>query len=370
MNTQLSLEAESMSDSHMNPADNDNLGPVAELRSERAALSNSHFDAANSVTLFRNNVRSTEALADKNAAKQNSTQEEGDWVPEAKQKLIQSPWAFPVAVVRAFQTLPESRQAAILHRWPHFNFIVSNLTTSFTAKIPDLDPKPVMAILIANPGGPTGDIIRLMEKRYANMLVQCARSAFESFTPRVLREAESIDRKRKSTIKKLKIHNKAIGNENATIPKDPTDDVMEYAKLIAYYEKYWNAGVPQTLYSMGNDHDHFYYSTNPKNPLGRKMHMGRLMCPGFIRHSRSGARGGDHSFVADIDEILQGIHDQIVNYPENPYFKPAKITPNITAVTRGLNFSNLENMFNKTLPELRVGMSLWSATLWTGIGKY
>lgn len=273
------------------------------------------------------------------------------------------------AVLNHWRRKPEPIKKAILRMWPHFEGQMNRVAydPTFRPVHMDLDPRPIMAMAMYSPGKEAADLMRVLPEELINLYLLCSRREMVTALVSFKKEAEEV-RKHREAQRKWE-----------DLPHSPLDDAMAYYDLFLDSWRFWQAGKPDMLSDFRTDFDDTHFSHDPNRPLLRREHVPEWMCPKFMKKLQRSCRDnlrpdGPETFVAEMDVIIDGFKYYFATYGHNSTWLPPLLPewPIIDGQVRGLDFnvSAVGQVFNRTMPLLRVIMNLFGITMYTDTVVY
>ncbi|KAK7416818.1 hypothetical protein QQZ08_011869 [Neonectria magnoliae] len=265
-----------------------------------------------------------------------------------------SPWTLPSHVVRAFDALPKDKQNAILSKWPVFEHFANTLSPNLAGKSVELDPRPSLAILLADPRAQAGIVINAMSDKYANLVLRCADYAI----------TELLDKTMQETIARSPSNKGHAATDNKD-SKDITLKRSQYYEVFKHYAVLWEDHTPMGLNRQpSTDDDSFPF----RGLNGLEAMKPEAVCKNVTGEAMA-KFGTPGSFVAEFDKIMASLNDQIVeDNDDNSFLKSMHLPGTFRTTTEHLDWNpeTLALVFDTSLPAVQVGLSYFALSLWVG----
>lgn len=254
--------------------------------------------------------------------------------------------AYPSAFVKAFLALPKEVQKSILKKWEGFEPYTKDLKTTWIPELHFLDPRPVQATIIQNPGDLAGDVVKVMPVEDANALLYCTDQALkrliEKDFPASLENTEK---------------NKALQKINDRLP---------FYRAIERFATFWRTHTPVGLNRSFTGDETFSHTvlgdvgkiTVIKTPLWTICDDVRLK--GVVEYHQK------QSYIPDFNAIFLSI-DNMIREDTNSFIAPLQIDESwVPLRTMNWGTKNLETVFGTSMPLVQLAMGYFAASLWTG----
>ncbi|KPM35839.1 hypothetical protein AK830_g10742 [Neonectria ditissima] len=266
----------------------------------------------------------------------------------------ESPWTLPSSASSAFDALAQDKQDAILDRWAAFERYANTLSSNLTGMPMELDPRPSMAILLADPREQAGIFISAMDTKFANLVLRCADHAISDLLAKMMQEVIG--------------GTPSNGTQRSKEGVDSRDIALkrsQYYEVFKHYGVLWKAHTPAGLTRQESTvRDSFpVRGTNGKLQVMKPDDI----CKEVTREAMAN-HGKPGSFVAGIDKTLLSLNQQIREDNDNSFLTSMHLPVTFKSTTAHLDWrpEALAEVFDTSLPTVQVGMTYFAVSLWAG----
>ncbi|KAH6976119.1 hypothetical protein BKA56DRAFT_674618 [Ilyonectria sp. MPI-CAGE-AT-0026] len=262
---------------------------------------------------------------------------------------------FTSLILKAYYSLSEAKQKAVLKSWPEFEPFTEYMPKIYYPDYYEIDPRPTLAILLADPRGRAGNAARAMDPKFANLILRCADKTIQDLMYKVLEE--SIDDKPSKEI--------PGSGDDVAIKR------LQYYEVLKHYAVLWHSHTPPGLDRALLDADSFRFQVKRGKKKGFEVLHSKDICRTVTEGALSNLKKHASSYMADYGDIM-GSLDQHMKSKENNSFVDALHLPDtLQELAQDLDWrpETLATLFESSWPELHVAMGYFVLSLWTGVGR-
>ncbi|KAH7140755.1 hypothetical protein EDB81DRAFT_857905 [Dactylonectria macrodidyma] len=274
---------------------------------------------------------------------------------------------YRASVIRAFRKLPAKKQLAVMAKWPDLKTHTEYI--HWTNEV-EFDPRPALAILLADPRGWAGRAVQAMDRRHAGLLLHCADAAVSSMLNKTMQE----------------ILDHAPGTDSSDPDramyesrKAMTTRRQEYYEVFKHYAVLWEHTTPAGLGRGDHGHETFSFEAQiniPEKPQNFTQEFQDVtvssndVCEAVNRGAISNV-GTKGSFVADFDTIMESLNQHMKSAKSNTMMNTMNLPLTLEPMTGHLDWApeTLPKIFKESSHAVQLGMSYVSLSLWLGIGR-
>ncbi|KAH7000282.1 hypothetical protein EDB80DRAFT_108552 [Ilyonectria destructans] len=265
---------------------------------------------------------------------------------------------FTSLILRAYYSLSEDKQKAVLKRWPDFEPFIDYLPKSLYPDYYELDPRPTLAILLADPRGRAGNAARAMDPKFANLIIRCADYAIQDLIYKVLKEGTD-DKPSK------KISDSGEGHDNVAMKR------LQYYEVFKHYAVLWHSHTPPGLDRSVLDADTFRFQVKRGRKKGFEVLHSKDICKTVTEGALSNLEKHGSSYLADFGDIMGSLDQHMKSGENNSFLDGMHLPDTLQPLAQDLDWrpETLATVFESSWPELQVGMGYFVLSLWTGVGR-